>query len=232
MLKGKYKHLFFDLDHTLWDFDSNSVDTLVELFDNYQLDRFFDSFETFHHDYEKHNALLWNLYRQGKIKKEELNFERFHRPLAAAGCADVELAKKFGQDYLTISPTKTALLPHAIDVLNYLKAQYKLYIISNGFNEVQHRKIELCGIKEYFAKIYISDLLGIHKPNRDFFDYMIKSSNAKKKECLVIGDSLEADIEGALNAGIDAIFYNSRAIVHEKENILEISSLVELKNLL
>ena len=143
MLKGKYKHLFFDLDHTLWDFDSNSVDTLVELFDAYQFDRFFDSFETFHRDYEKHNAQLWNLYRQGKIKKEELNFERFHRPLSTAGCNDQELASSFGKDYLTISPTKTALLPFAKDALNYLKENYKLYIISNGFSEVQQRKIEL-----------------------------------------------------------------------------------------
>ncbi len=232
MLKGKYKHLFFDLDHTLWDFDSNSVDTLVELFDAYQFDRFFDSFETFHRDYEKHNAQLWNLYRQGKIKKEELNFERFHRPLSTAGCNDQELASSFGKDYLTISPTKTALLPFAKDALNYLKENYKLYIISNGFSEVQQRKIELCGIKDYFTRVFISDLMGIHKPNRDFFDYMIKSSNAKKNECLVIGDNLEADIEGAQNAGIDAIFYNSRAIVHDKEGLIEISSLSELIDML
>lgn len=232
MLKGKYKHLFFDLDHTLWDFDSNSVDTLVELFDAYDFDRFFDSFETFHRNYEKHNAQLWNLYRQGKIKKEELNFERFHRPLADAGCPDRELATGFGRDYLTISPTKTALLPHAMDILDYLKQHHKLYIISNGFNEVQQRKIDLSGIRSYFTKVYISDLLGVHKPNRDFFDYMIKSSNARKEECLVIGDSIEADIEGALNAGIDAIFYNSRAIVHDKEDLIEISSLLELKKIL
>ncbi len=232
MFKQKYKHLFFDLDHTLWDFDSNSVDTLVELYDHYQFDRFFDNFETFHNDYEKHNALLWSLYRQGKIKKQELNFERFHRPLAAVGCFDTDLAQQFGNDYLTISPTKTALLPYAKDTLDYLKSKYKLYIISNGFSDVQFRKIELCGIKEYFTKIFISELVGIHKPNRDFFDYMVKSANAKKNESLVIGDNLEADIEGAQNAGIDTIFYNSRAIVHDEQNLVEINSLSQLKSIL
>ncbi len=232
MLKSKYRHLFFDLDHTLWDFDSNSTDTLVELYDQYGLEKYFDSFETFHKQYEKHNTTLWRLYRGGKIKKGELNFERFRQPLQSAGCTDEDMARRLSSDYLIVSPTKTALLPYAAGILDYLKEKYSLYIISNGFNEVQHRKLELSGIRHYFKRIFISDIIGIHKPNRDFFDYIVKSTNARKNECIVIGDSIETDIEGALNAGLDAIFYNSRAIVHDKEGLIEISSLQQLKNYL
>lgn len=181
MFKQKYKHLFFDLDHTLWDFDSNSVDTLVELYDHYQFNWFFDNFRTFHNDYEKHNALLWSLYRQGKIKKQELQFWTFPSSISCRGLLrHTDLAQQFGNDYLTISPTKTALLPYAKNTLDYLKSKYKLYIISNGFSDVQFRKIELCGIKEYFTKIFISELVGIHKPNRDFFSYMVKVPMRKK----------------------------------------------------
>lgn len=232
MLKGNYKHLFFDLDHTLWDFDSNSTDTLVELYDKYNLGRYFDDFETFHKSYEKCNTLLWKQYRYGKIKKSELNIQRFSQPLIAAGCNDTNIATNLGKDYLTISPTKTALLPYANEILSYLKEKYNLYIISNGFNEVQHRKIELSGIKHYFTKLYISEIIGIHKPNKEFFDYIVKSSNARKNECLIIGDSIETDILGAINSGLDAIFYNSRAMVHDLEGVTEISSLQQLKNYL
>lgn len=158
--------------------------------------------------------------------------ERFRQPLIAGGCNDETIARDLGSDYLRISPTKTALLPYATGILDYLHQKYSLYIISNGFNEVQHRKIELSGIRHYFKKIYISELIGIHKPNKEFFDYIIKSSNARKNECLIIGDSMETDIEGALNAGLDAIFYNSRAMVHDKEGITEINSLLQLKNYL
>lgn len=233
MEKRKYNHLFFDLDHTIWDFDSNSIDTLVELFDSYHLERFFLDFETFHKHYEHQNSQLWNHYRQSKIKKGELNLNRFSRPLEEAGCNDGELAKKLASEYLNICSTKTALLPYAANILEYLKQKkYKLYIVSNGFSEVQHRKIELSGIRHFFDKIYISDIVGIHKPGKDFFDYIVKSSNARKNECLVIGDSMEADIEGALNAGLDAIFYNSRAMVHDNKEVIEIKSLLQLKDYL
>lgn len=227
-----YRHLYFDLDHTLWDFDTNSIDTLVELFDRFGLEQYFENFEAFHQSYERQNVHLWNLYRLNKINKHELNRERFTRPLLEAGCTNRAMAQEFADAYLAVSPTKTALLPYASEILEYLYPHYKLYIISNGFNEVQYKKLHLSGIHKYFSRIFISDQLGFHKPSRDFFDYVVKSTNARKKECLVIGDSIEADIDGARNAGIDCIFYNSRALAHDLQGIPEINSLIELKAML
>ncbi|TAJ14161.1 noncanonical pyrimidine nucleotidase, YjjG family [Marinilabiliaceae bacterium JC017] len=224
----KYRHIFFDLDHTLWDFKTNSLATLQELFVTYKLSRVFDDFDSFHEKYEKHNLRLWNLYRRGKVTRQALNFDRFYLPFSEAGFDDPVIAGQFGKDYLAISPTKTKLMPYTLELLNYLKAKYTLHIITNGFREVQERKLEMCGIRPYFNKVFISDLIGVQKPNIRFFEYAVKSTNARKKESLVVGDSLEVDIAGAQNYGLDHVFFNSKQISHEKKVMLEISSLKQL----
>lgn len=228
----KYKHLFFDLDHTLWDFEANSEETLKEMFISYKLERFFEDFEDFHKRYQVHNLHLWAQYRKGRVKKNELNVQRFYLPFSEVGFDDLETAQKFAQDYVDISPSKTVLFPNAIEVLDKLKDNYELHIITNGFKEVQNKKLKNSGLLPFFKNIFISELIGVQKPNKYFFEYSIKSSHASKKESLVIGDSIEADIMGAKNAGIDQVYFNTRKVEHNKEVTYEINELDELLSFL
>lgn len=228
----KYKHLFFDLDHTLWDFEANSEATLTELFETFQLSRFFNDFEDFHERYSVHNIELWKQYRRGTIKKQFLNVERFRRPFSEVGFDDPQVAADFAQQYVTISPTKTKLFPDTREVLEALQARYKLYIITNGFLEVQLKKLKNSGLESFFKRTYISDQIGVQKPHPYFFEYAIKSSHASPKESLVIGDSLEADIKGAQKAGLDHVFFNSKRIKHDIMVMHEISTLKELLEIL
>lgn len=228
----QYKHLFFDLDHTLWDFEANSHETLKELYSDFQLNKYFKDFDDFHARYEYHNLYLWGQYRKSKIKKSTLNTQRFYLPFAEVGFDDMKIAERFAQQYVSISPTKTKLFPGTIEVLEKLKPHYQMHIITNGFREVQYKKLNNSGLSAFFDKVYISELIGVQKPHPYFFDYFIKSSNARKKESLVIGDSLEADIEGAINAGIDQVFFNSKGQSHDKKITHEIDNLSELIKIL
>ena len=228
----KYKHLFFDLDHTLWDFEANSEETLMELFEAFQLIRFFNDFEDFHARYTVHNIELWKQYRRGSIKKKFLNVERFLRPFSEVGFDDTQVAADFAQQYVTVSPTKTKLFPHTIEVLEELKSRYKLYIITNGFREVQIKKLKNSGLEPFFNRTFISDQIGVQKPHPYFFEYAIKSSHANPKESLVIGDSLEADIKGAQKAGLDHVFFNSKRLKHDMMVMHEINALKELLQIL
>ncbi|MCU4155667.1 YjjG family noncanonical pyrimidine nucleotidase [Carboxylicivirga sp. A043] len=223
-----YKHLFFDLDHTLWDFEANSEATLREMFDNYKLSRFFTDYDDFHARYEPHNLYLWAQYRRNKVDKKTLNVQRFYLPFAEVGFDDLTVAQQFAKDYLDISATKTILFPNTLEVLKQLQERYQLHIITNGFKEVQTQKLHNSGLRPYFTNIYISELIGVQKPNTYFFDYAIKSSHASKKESLVIGDSLEADIKGAQKAGIDQVFFNSKKQEHSEEITYVINELKEL----
>ncbi|PZX20782.1 putative hydrolase of the HAD superfamily [Breznakibacter xylanolyticus] len=231
-MSRRYKHLFFDLDHTLWDFDTNASLTLRELFVRYQLERFFDSYEQFFEAYQPVNADLWAQYHQGLIKKSFLYVERFAAPFRMFGCEDRAMAERFGSDFLAECALKTALMPHAIDVLDYLKPFYQMHIITNGFKEVQYQKMEKSGLAPYFTKVFISEVVGAQKPSKVFFQYAVKSANARKVESLVIGDNLDADIQGAKNFNLDHVFYNPHCHSHAHEVMNEISSLLDLKLLL
>ncbi|WP_066628142.1 YjjG family noncanonical pyrimidine nucleotidase [Labilibacter marinus] len=224
----KYKHLFFDLDHTLWDFETNSIHTLEELYQKYHLSNAFQSFNAFYDQYEKHNEQLWIQYREGKIKKEALNFDRFYTPFSRVGLTDETIAKSFAQDYITVSPTKTALMPHAIEVLETLKQRHTLHVITNGFKEVQFIKLKNSNLQQYFNKIFISETIGASKPKTAFFEYAVKSANARKKDCLIIGDNLQTDIDGAINFGLDYAFYNPNGVKHNRELMNEITDLKEI----
>ena len=216
------------MDHTLWDFEANSEAALREMFDSYNLSRFFVDFDDFHDRYEPHNLYLWAQYRKNKVDKKTLNVQRFYLPFAEAGFDDLTVARQFAKDYLDISATKTILFPDTIDVLTQLRDRYQLHIITNGFKEVQTHKLHNSGLRPYFTNIYISELIGVQKPHSYFFDYAIKSSHASKKESLVIGDSLEADIKGARKAGIDQVFFNSKKQDHQEEITYVINELKEL----
>lgn len=228
----KYKHLFFDLDHTLWDFDTNAHETLAELYDKYDLGRFFESFAHFFDLYQPGNLELWEQYRAGKINKTFLNTERFYRPLKMAGFDDLPVAQLFADDFITQGPLKTNLLPHTIGVLNYLKPHYQMHIITNGFRETQILKLERSGLRPYFKHIFISENIGANKPKKAFFEHAVKSANARKRESLVIGDSWEADIVGARNFGLDQVYFNPSRAPHEGSANYEIVSLDELFGIL
>lgn len=227
----KYSHLFFDLDHTLWDFETNSIHTLKELYTKYNLEQSFRSFNQFYERYEQNNEQLWILYREGRIAKEKLNFDRFYTPFFEAGITDDRIVTNFAKDYITVSPTKTALMPNTIEVLEELKHHYKLHIITNGFKDVQFIKLKNSNLQHYFYKIFISETIGASKPKTAFFEYAVKSANAHKKECLIIGDNLQTDIDGAINFGLDYVFFNPNKTKHNRKLMNEISDLKQLINI-
>ncbi len=228
----QYKHLLFDLDHTLWDFHANSLNTLSELFIEFELFNLFPNFDDFHSVYEEHNLKLWSRYRDGLITKKDLNFDRFNYPLTTVGIDNPAIAIKFADEYVRRSPLKKVLMPGAIEILEYLKPKYKMHIITNGFLEVQNKKLEVSGLRSYFDQIFISELIGVQKPAGRFFEYVIKTLSAPKEECIVIGDSYDADIKGAQDSGLDHVFYNVNKTAHENGVMHEISALNELESIL
>lgn len=205
-----YKNLFFDLDDTLWYTAYNSRETFHEIYDRFEMNRYFDSFEHFYNIYLVRNNHLWADYALGKVTKEELNHERFLYPLQTVGIDDEELAKRYSEQFFKTIPYKKRLIPHALELLDYLrdKKKYHLHILSNGFREMQFTKMESSGIRGYFDKIVLSDDIGISKPAKQFFDFALSVTRGEYDNSLMIGDNWVNDIEGARNAGIDQLFFN------------------------
>jgi putative hydrolase of the HAD superfamily len=228
----KYKHLLVDLDKTLWDFDSNSLITLQEIFERYLKGKGMDSFDCFLTYYKAYNHTLWQQYRHGKIDKNYLSDERFHGTLRNFGIDDLSLAKKISQEYIQISPTKTKLYPNALEVVAELSRKYKLHILTNGFSEVQFVKVKNAGLEPYFTSIITSEMAGFQKPKPEIFEYALQKASAKKEETLMIGDDLEADILGAKNVGIDQIYVNFEKKIHAENPSHEVSRLIEILNIL
>lgn len=204
----KYKNLFFDLDDTLWAFSANARDTFEEMYAQHGLDAFFDSFEHFYSLYQQRNVELWEEYGNGQITKEELNRRRFLYPLEAVGAGDSALAKAYSDGFFSVIPTKSKLMPHAVDVLEALAPRYNLYILSNGFRELQYRKMCSAGIDSYFKKVILSDDIGLLKPAPQLFHFALSATQSELRESLMIGDSWDADIAGARGVGMDHAFYN------------------------
>ena len=204
----KYKNLFFDLDDTLWDFTRNARESLEEAYQRQAFHRFFTSFEEFYALYKKTNLELWREYGEGRITKEELNAERFRYPLRSVGVEDNELAERFSADFFSIIPTKSRLMPHVREVLRELAPRYNLYILSNGFRELQFRKMESAGIKDYFKRVILSEDIGLHKPRTEIFHFALSATQSETGNSLMIGDNWDADIVGARDAGICQAFYN------------------------
>lgn len=224
----KYQHLFFDLDHTLWDFATNEQVTLKNLFQRYRLDKHFSDFKAFFATYQPINSDLWLRYRNKLITKTQLNTGRFHQTFLTGGLNSETMAKNFAADFIRENALQTTLVPHTLEVLDYLKPRYHMHIITNGFIETQQLKLDESGLSPYFERLFVSEKVGAQKPKRAFFEYAIKSCNARKKESLVIGDSLDADIQGAKNFGLDHVYFNPAKIKHNETVHKEISSLREL----
>jgi len=211
----KYRHLFFDLDHTLWDFEANAHATLNELHHTLELEKWgVNDFGLFHKNYLAHNERLWERYRNGLIKQDELRVKRMWLALLDFKIADDELAKELSVRFLELLPTRTILFPYAKEILLYLKnKEYELHLITNGFEKTQHSKLKHSGLDLFFKEVITSEGSNSLKPNKEIFEFALLKSGAKKEESIMLGDSFEVDIIGAMNAGIDQVLINHPGIV-------------------
>lgn len=228
----KYLHIFFDLDRTLWDFRKNAAESLYDIIDTYRLGEKVQDKEAFVERYNYYNDRLWEYYRQRRIKKYQLRHERFRMLLRDYDILDRKLVGEISRYYMNTSPARTSLLPHTIEILEYLEPDYGLYVVSNGFYDVQLTKMKNSGISRYFRKLFTSDRVGSAKPDPQFFNHAVKSVNAKKTESLVVGDDAETDIRGAQNARIDQVYFNPEGKASSVEATYEIKDLIEMKRLL
>ena len=229
----KYKHIFFDLDRTLWDFDAAAEVAFERIYDKYELKSLgIPSAHEFHEVYHPLNERLWELYRAEKITKSDLNRTRFEQPLAHYGIHDTALADHLSEDYVYWSPRIVRLIPGTMELLDYLKPKYNLHLITNGFQEVQDTKLSLSGMKPYFETLTVSEEVGVKKPNPEIFHYALRKANATAEESLIIGDEMAVDIDGARAAGIDQIFFNPKGKKIEGERTFEVYNLLEIKSIL
>jgi putative hydrolase of the HAD superfamily len=229
----KYRHLFFDLDHTLWDFEENAKITLLELYTKLQLEqRGVNDFNLFHKNYLVHNEKLWERYRNGYIKQEELRVKRMRLALLDFKIADDGLAKDMSVEFLDLLPTRTILFPYANEILQYLaNKNYQLHLITNGFEKTQRSKLKSSGLDKYFKEVITSEVSSSLKPNKEIFDYAFQKTGARPEESIMLGDSIEVDIIGAIQAGIDQVFINHLNISIDIKPTYVVNSLKELENI-
>ena len=229
-----YKDLFFDLDHTLWDFETNSKETIQELYITHRLaDLGIVDFDGFYSTYSAHNHRLWDRYTKGFIKQEELRWKRVYLSLLDFKVANEPLAKAMSQAYLEILPNKTHLFPYTIEILEYLKQkEYKMHLITNGFESVQFKKIKNSGLADYFIEVITSEASNSLKPQKEIFEYALKNAKASVEKSIMIGDNESADIQGGINIGMDTIFVNHVQVVPTIPATYTITHLKELENIL
>ena len=208
----KYKNLFIDLDDTLWDTYHNNKECLEELYTDHHFDRYYASFEAFFAIYWPHNELLWKQYRAGEIDRQTLIIDRFRYMLRPMGIEETKAVLAVNNDFLRRTTTKTRLVPGAIELLEYLRPSYRLYILSNGFREVQDKKLRNSGLAPYFKRMILSEDAGIQKPHKGIFDFALINTNSRRNETLMIGDCFEADIFGARQSRIDQLWFNPQGL--------------------
>lgn len=230
----KYTHLFFDLDHTLWDFEKNTEETIHHLYQEYNLARFGTfTYTDFYKKYSYINTRLWHKYNLGKITQQQLREARFTQTLSKLGVPENEIPLELEADYIRICPTKSAVFPFTHETLSYLKSKYELHIITNGFKESQALKMASAQLHAYFGEVITSECTGFGKPDKRIFQHALERAKATHAgNCLMVGDNLEADIIGAQNAGIDQVFFNPEGKKHPLKITYEISCLSELMQIL
>lgn len=230
----KYTTIFFDLDDTLIDTAQSNKEALQDIFAKYSLSKYYDNFDSFYNKYKKINNHLWDLYAENKITKEKLKSERFMNTLKGHWEISIEQSLDINEEFLAIVNTKKNVIDGAIEILEYLAPKYKLYILSNGFEEVQDKKIAKAEMESYFAKVILSDHIGVNKPNPEIFKHALEMAQASNKETIMIGDNINTDILGAKNSQIDQVWYNPHKLVDEQSinPTYTIAKLDELKNIL
>lgn len=226
-----YKNIFIDLDRTLWDFETNSAETLQEIFFKYKLDEVC-TFENFNSVYRDINDILWRDYRDKLIEKDTLSWKRFFLSMQHFGCGDESTARQMATDYITISPQKTRMFPGSIELLQYLSSKYRVYLVTNGFKEVQYNKIKNCKIDLYFDKVFTSEEVGCNKPNMAYFQFVLNQTSSLPQESIIIGDDIEVDIKGAEKVGISTIWCNFVNQSTDFKPDFEVKSLPEILGIL
>ncbi|MEO7306500.1 MAG: YjjG family noncanonical pyrimidine nucleotidase [Ferruginibacter sp.] len=229
----QYKHLFFDLDHTLWDFDANAKETLAELYAFFDLNnRINTAFEVFFPKYLFHNELMWDRYHKGLITSEELKWKRMWRTMLDFKIADEPLARDMSGKFLEILPTKKLLFPYTLEILDYLtEKKYVLHLITNGFEKTQWSKLNNSGLNGYFTHVITSEGSNSLKPKKEIFDFAMDKAGSSLPESIMIGDNLDADIQGAMNAGMDTVFVNHINAVAEIKPTYTVTHLKELETI-
>lgn len=231
-MNKKYEHLFLDFDRTFWDVDANQYNAQKNVFDTFDMSRYFENFETYYVTFKDINERLWEEYRDGKITREYLRNYRFEYVLEKIKIKNTQLSLQMSNYYLEITPSYNQLLPYSKEILQYLFPKYPMYLITNGFNEVQFQKIEQSGLTSFFQKVITSEMAGVNKPNPQIFDYAIKQTQVNKNQTIMIGDDIYSDIFGALQINMDCIFLNTHNIKHDQQPTFEIQHLKEIQNIL
>ena len=220
------------MDNTLWDFEKNSREALLHLFLQHDIQGHCQTnFDQFIEVYEAINHELWHLYSLNQTTKEELRYQRFYKAFLHFSYNNLELAHHWADDYLKISPYKTHLVDGAMDLLLHLKDKYQLHIITNGFKEVQHIKLDYSNLKPFFDHIIISEEHGFNKPDIKIFDLAQQLTGAQTHECVMIGDNYDTDILGALNANWKAFYLAENPKENSHINYNHIKQLIELKEI-
>jgi putative hydrolase of the HAD superfamily len=228
-----YKHLFFDLDHTLWDFETNSKVVLEGIYEEMNLGQYnIPSFEVFHKIYLPINGQYWARYHHKLLPKEELRVGRFMETLRRFDIDDIVLAKTIAHYYTDRSPQQSALMPDAIETLEYLLPKYEMHIITNGFEEVQSIKLKSSKLERFFKQVFISEKVGHQKPTPEIFLHAMQACSAIAAESLMIGDNMQTDIAGARAVGMDQVFFNPHKTKHRDKATYEIAELKELRGIL
>ena len=215
----RYKDLFIDFDDTLYDTHGNAVIALSETFECFRLDRYFEDPQVFYDAYWTANIDLWTQYAKGEITRDYLIVERFRRPLSVGKGIEItkELCLEISDRFLDFCATKPGVIDGAHDLMDYLRQKgYRMHMCSNGFHEVQYKKLDACRLHKYFDTIILSEDAGVNKPSKTYFDYALKMSGASRETTLMIGDNLQSDILGALNADLDAMLFNRWQVPSEE----------------
>ncbi|HEX6335282.1 MAG TPA: YjjG family noncanonical pyrimidine nucleotidase [Flavisolibacter sp.] len=231
----KYRHVFFDLDHTLWDFDANAKATLEQLHIDLDLvSKGVHDFEMFHKNYLAHNEKLWARYRKGFIRQDELRLKRMWLTLLDFHIADEALARQLSELFLQLLPTRTILFPDTIEVLEYLRSRgYGMHLITNGFEKTQHSKLRTSGLDRFFRVVVTSECSNSLKPDEAIFRFAMDKTGAVASESIMVGDSIEVDIEGAMKVGMDQVHVNyNNADIQQVQPTYTVKSLNELKDIL
>lgn len=228
------KHIFFDLDRTLWDFEKNTTNVLYHLFEKtFELNQKGNKFQ-FVKRYKSNNSLCWSAYYRGKITKEQLRIKRFQLTLDDYYINNPKLAIELNEKYIELGPKQIGLIKNTKEILDFLVTKnYKLHIITNGFAESQKTKLEENNIKKYFNTIICSDEVGIHKPNKKIFEIALEKAEAKNDESVYIGDNFHVDVKGAKNADIIPIYFNQKEkkSISKNKDYYTINNLIELKQI-
>ena len=232
----KYEHIIWDLDHTLWDFDTNSTETILEILHDFDLlGKPIMEPQKFLADYIRINRHCWDLYQIGEMDKATLRYTRFQQAFELHGVSaesSRELSDRFCEEYVVRCPKKNVLIDGAVEILDYLKAKnYKMCIMTNGFIEAQHVKMHVSGLNPYFDHVFISENLKAKKPDPKAYHAVLNALNTKVENCIMIGDSASSDIQGAVHVDMDSIHFLPDGST-ETKGTHAIKELMEIKEIL